>query len=110
VRSSFAALLLNLLASRELSSRAFARQVGRTSGFITGVLKGRLGPSDDVEKWADVLGLEGDDRHGFLLLAGLTHSSEIVVDHVRRQGARIRELEAEITRLKGKPRSSRRRT
>jgi hypothetical protein len=110
VRSTFASLLHGLLANRKLSSRAFARQIGRTSGFITGVLKGRLGPSDDVEKWADALGLEGDDRHGFLLLAGLTRSPEVVVEHVQRQDARVRELEAEVAKLKGKPKATSKRS
>lgn len=92
MRSAFAAYLRGLLTERDLSARAFARLVGRSSGFLTEIMKGRQAPSDDSERWADALGLAGEERKRFLVMAGLARSPAVV-------GVYVRELEEKIRRL-----------
>ena len=53
---------------------AFARSVGITTGQITNVIKGRRTISSaDAVAWADVLGLEEQERQRFLDLAAIAH-------------------------------------
>jgi len=64
--SAFGKLLKHRLGELGLSQAAFATEVGRSRGYISLVIKGDRGPPDDLEAWATVLRLTGDQRHAFL--------------------------------------------
>jgi transcriptional regulator with XRE-family HTH domain len=80
----FPGLLKRQLKERGLTQKAFATQTGRAEGFISDVLHGRNGPSDDLKSWAAVLKLEGEAKTEFLLAGALARSPKLVRDHVAR--------------------------
>jgi hypothetical protein len=59
----------------------------------------RRPPLDRLSTWADAVGLRGDERQAFILLGNLYHASPMVQE-------RIRDLEAEVGKLKDKKRRS----
>lgn len=72
---NFGAWLQQMLGEREISANEFARRVGKTSGYISLVLRGERLPDGnlktrDVPIWADALGIPPDEldevtaRHG----------------------------------------------
>lgn len=93
--SDFSVLLQRLLIDRRLSGRAFCRIIGRSSGFLTDVLKGRSAPADDVVAWADALELTGNERTEFLVAAGWVRTPDSVKDYAAALEARVQKLELE---------------
>lgn len=52
----------------------FARRVGLTRGQITNIMNGkRRPPRGQAERWANVIGLHGQDREDFIDLAAATY-------------------------------------
>lgn len=77
-------LLERLLAERKLSVRAAARLIGLDHAYLLRVTKGTLAlPRKHIEKTADALRLEGEQREGFILSAHIRLSPPLVRDYVR---------------------------
>ena len=79
--SSFRALL----AARQLSIRACARQFGCSHPFLSRVLDGRRRPPiDELPRWLDGLEIrDPEQRDRLLLLAALEHCPPRIVEHIR---------------------------
>lgn len=70
----FGGFLAERIERARLTRIAFAKAIGSSSGFMTDVIKGRRTPPlDRLDAWADVLGLDGQERTLFLDLAALAH-------------------------------------
>ena len=87
--------LAKALEQQGISQRELGRRLDYDSnGVISGVLKGRIGvPSNDIPKWADALGLEGDDRSAFI-----DYYAEISIPVWYRQ--RLEKAESEVVELR----------
>lgn len=67
-------MLAALLKERGLSQSAFARKVGLTPSRVSQVVNElELVPKRQAAKWADVIGLHGEDREHFLVAALVPH-------------------------------------
>jgi hypothetical protein len=86
---------------KRLTIRVFAAKIGRSSGYVSDVLNGHRGPTDDVRSWATALGLAGKERAGFILTAGLARSPRVVVQHIRKQEQVIADMRAKLEASKG---------
>lgn len=85
-------MLKRLLAGKDLSQRSFAEAVGVTQSYIAQAVRGsRPVAVDQVDPWADALGLRGRERERFRLLALLTRCPEEVRGHVARLEAQLRQ-------------------
>ena len=66
-RSRFGRALVEVLAAAEMTQRGFAKHVGVVSGTLRAVISGKRKPKiEDLEPWADALGLRGATRLAFL--------------------------------------------
>lgn len=94
--SDFATIFQEHLDARGMNRRAFAEQVACHTALVTMVAKGRRRvPPHAIDRWADALGLEGEEREAFID-AGLTiKAHERIVEH-------IAGMRAEITMLRKK--------
>jgi len=97
VHPAFGVHLYGLLRQRGITLRAFAKSVGAVQPNITRIKQGRRPcPTEHAERWADELGLVGDERDRFLDLAALTHApvriQKLVAEAEGAQGATLREL------------------
>jgi transcriptional regulator with XRE-family HTH domain len=96
--------LAKALEQQGVSQRELGRRLDYDSnGVISGVLKKRIGvPSNDIPKWADALGLIGDDRQAFI-----DYYAEISIpswyrQRLERAESEIVELRAEAAKLRAK--------
>jgi len=62
----FASLLAKLLDRQGFSQRAFAREVGVIHSVINKVVNDLRPPPEDFHAWADVLGLDDEERERFV--------------------------------------------
>lgn len=92
----FPAALRSALVGAGLLPVDFAGMVGRTPSYVYGLVNGRhfRPPKDKVEleRWADVLRLDGHPRRDFLLFAFLDRGPEFV----RAEFLRLRRIEARM--------------
>lgn len=77
--AGFGRVLYDSIRRRGWSASRFARTIGMSSAFISGVhSRSKKPPLDKLEEWADVLGFEGLDRDAFILLAHLEHTTPLL--------------------------------
>lgn len=77
----FRQLLDGHLTRLGMSRLAFATAVGTSSGNLTNIFKGRRRPPlTQLRKWADVLGLNDNDKREFLEAAASEHSPDLASD------------------------------
>jgi transcriptional regulator with XRE-family HTH domain len=79
--TEFGRYLEQLLVARSLSLRGFAERIGMSPGWVSRVKHLTIAP-DHIIPWADALGLRGEERDRFEVLAWLTHAPPFVRDHV----------------------------
>lgn len=89
------------LKERGWSIRAFAGKLDpkRTgdslNGYVNKIINGKVSPPlDDIERWADFLRLDGEDRRRFILLAKLAHGHEEIEETFLDLERRYRDLAA----------------
>jgi transcriptional regulator with XRE-family HTH domain len=71
---AFCELLRKSLLSRQISITAWARRVGISQGYASNLCTGRRNPAlEQIDAWADDLGLTGDARRHFWNAAILCH-------------------------------------
>ena len=103
----FPDLLRHLLKERGLSVREFSRRTKRSAGFISDVLHGINGPSDEfVEGWADVLDLYGDERERFLLAGALVRCPKRIRTLLVKLDPKLAELMPAPRQSRSKPKPS----
>ena len=90
-------MLYQAIAQKGLTVSEFARLVKVPQPNVSEIKRGaRRAPLAGIEKWADVLGLEGDERERFLDLAALTHTPEriqrLIIDVERVLGQNLRQV------------------
>lgn len=74
VARTFGTYLKALLDRSGMEQSAFGLKVGQTRGQITNITKGRRRPpKGQAGKWADALGLHGQEREDFIDLAAATY-------------------------------------
>ena len=73
--TAFGVYLRKLLRERGWTQNAFADKVGRSRGNLSNIIKGEgyAVQEEDMDRWADILGLSGYERERFLNLACITH-------------------------------------
>lgn len=72
--SAFGPLLEKLILSRWESINSFAQDVGPSQSHVANVIGGiRSASLADIERWANALKLEGDERIQFRRLGLVTH-------------------------------------
>lgn len=77
--TDFGITLYSSISNINLSANEFARRVGMSSGFISGVYSGlKKPPLDRLDKWVKVLKLVGDQRDVFILKAHLEHATPLM--------------------------------
>lgn len=77
--STFGKALLSELTGQKISQSAFSRTIGHPVAWINQIIHGhRTPPLDEVEGWADKLGLTGRDKVRFVNLAALAHLPDAV--------------------------------
>ena len=82
--TEFGKMLYAAITRRGMSANQFAAKVGVSSGFLSGCYSGKkLPPLDRIPKWIMHLGLRGDIRKRFIMLAELCHCPKRVQDEVR---------------------------
>ncbi len=90
----FGELLGKLLKERKLSQQTLAQHVGVSQATVSQVILGKTRPRlAKIRKWADGLGLQGQDREAFVQEAALCHAPPEVlelVDQLRRDLERCR--------------------
>jgi len=73
--TTFGIVLYNLITRRGWSANEFARRVGVSSGFISGIYTGfKRPPVKRLGKWVRALKLEEHEARAFRLLAELEHA------------------------------------
>lgn len=78
---TFAEVFASALAKSGLTQTAFAKQAGVAQPFVSQVAKGLRKPSlDNVERWAELLGLQGEERARFLRVGRLLHTPPEIRD------------------------------
>jgi hypothetical protein len=106
VQAAFGKILATAIRTAELTNRAFARQQGVHQPSLQQMIAGRRKPkAEDIEPWADALGLRGVDRAAFVRAGWLALTPAPIVALVTR-------LQAENLRLRrstGKVQSRRKR-
>jgi hypothetical protein len=90
-------MLYRAIAEKGLSVSEFARLVKARQPNISEIRRGaRRAPKAGITKWADVLGLKGEERERFLDLAALTHAPEriqrLVIDAEQTLGQELRRV------------------
>ena len=80
----FGRLLERFLADRHWSHRAFARLLGCSNGYLSGVIRGdRLPPLDQMGTWAETMGLSVDDADLLKQEAMLAHCPDAIAADYR---------------------------
>lgn len=103
----FGAELTRLLQARGIAQAEFARRVGKAPGVISFIRSGRRTPPlDQMQRWADAMGLAGAERARFLELAALAHTPPEARQLIARLRQRCARLEGEIATLKGVARAA----
>ena len=100
--SAFGDLLRVAIERRFDSQKAFAEAVKINAASVSFYVGGtRPPPMDaDLERWADVLELAGEDRHRFIDEAHLARADEHVQRLVQKLRATNAELEARVENLR----------
>jgi transcriptional regulator with XRE-family HTH domain len=62
------------MARRGLKANALARDLKLSQAMVSRILSGDRQPERDLEPWAAILGLEGQEMHDFLVLGYLARS------------------------------------
>lgn len=84
----------------DLSVAAFAERVGLSQPTMHRVATGGRPPDlDALDRWADVLGLEGDERATFILAGQLAHCPQPIVDLLEQHRADQDAMERRIGQL-----------
>lgn len=96
----FGPLLVAYIERAGLSSNGFAKKVGAGSSSISQISTGkRTPPLDQIDLWAEVLGLKGEKRAEFLELACLEHCPEPIRVEYLRLKAQVQKLETRLDKL-----------
>ena len=93
--AAYGEMLKSLIAQKGYGLREFAQRVGYAHSNISAIMAGRRPPPlDRIERWADALGLDGQERQEFLEEAYLAHAPQQVRHIVDRMRVEIDSLEA----------------
>lgn len=72
---------------KDMTLRALAQLLGKSHGNLSSILNGKVvngsvarPPLDDMDRWADVLGLDPDERAQLVELAELAHTPPAIRD------------------------------
>ncbi len=76
----FGRMLYHSISEAGMTASKFSRKAKTTSGFLSGIYQGKKKPTlKALDKWCRILGLEGNQREEFVLLADLEHTPERVL-------------------------------
>jgi transcriptional regulator with XRE-family HTH domain len=96
----FGPLLANCIESAGFTFNGFAKKVGAGSSTISQISTSkRTPPLDQIDHWADVLGLKGEKRAEFLEIACLEHCPEPIRAEYQRLKTQVQKLEARMTKI-----------
>lgn len=96
----FGPLLVEYIERIGQTGNGFAKKIGAGSSTISQISTGkRTPPLDQIDHWADVLGLKGEKRLEFLELACLEHCPEPIRAEYMRLKSQVQKLEARVTKL-----------
>ncbi len=94
---TFSEVFERALDKAQFKQLTFARKVGTSQGFLSSIIRGtRTPPLDRLDKWADALGLKGDERAEFVRLANLAHCPELIREDYLRMRTRLERLERRV--------------
>lgn len=81
----------------------FAAKVGTSQSFLSQIIAGkRTPPLDQIEAWANVLELHGENRAEFIRLAYLAHCPGPIAEEHLRLRARVDKLERRVAEYEDK--------
>jgi transcriptional regulator with XRE-family HTH domain len=99
--SEWCAYLQWLITRKGLNQSTFAEQAGLQQQMVHVYLQGRSKPPlNQLHKWVEVLGLEGEERETFLWLANETYTPPVVWDRVKALEKSLATSEAELVKLR----------
>jgi len=92
VSPAFSLLVQSYLSKKGLSGSTFAKLVDADQTYMSRCLSARRYPPEDLEPWADVLDLKGEERERFLEEGYLTRTHPYIVSFVERQRKELDKL------------------
>jgi hypothetical protein len=93
VNPAFALLVKAHLSRLGMPAAAFAKAVGISEALMSRMLAAKRYPPETLDKWAEVLGIEGDERERLLETGGLTRCPDYIcelVARLQRENQRLR--------------------
>ena len=100
VASAFCHLLKYYMVRRSLKGYELAESLGITAGMLSKVMKGERYPDKDLDPLANELGLEGQERHEFLVLGYLARSNPLLSQVIDEQREEIQKLKKQLEAVK----------
>jgi transcriptional regulator with XRE-family HTH domain len=100
MKQAFGPFLQLALDRKMMSQREFAKRAHSSSASLSQIISGkRTPPLDQIDNWANILDLKGEDRVSFLELACLEHCPEPLRQEYLRMKGQILRLEQRLTKL-----------
>lgn len=93
---AFCHLLKSLMARRGLTAVVMAGRLKMSQAMLSRILSGQRQPEKDLEPWAAILGLDGLERHDFLVLGYLARSNPYLAGVIEDQRAEIGRLKKRL--------------
>lgn len=83
VKRPFAELVRERLKALDMTQQQLAERLEMDATVLSRILNERLGPPlDDAQKWADALGLSGDERRTLVVSMGLVTTPDVVKEYL----------------------------
>lgn len=97
---SFGSLLKAHIDYIGISQREFAKRIGAKQPTVNAIINGtRTPPLDEIDSWADQLGLKGVEREDFLETACLEHCPEPIRQAYAKLKAQVVRMEQRMNKL-----------